>query len=94
MRLHELGAVLELVLSAGNGLAVQQLNEDGDVRGLDEIENVFPREVENSAHNAEAAQAAPEGAGGGRIRVCAQISKSEPDHRAATGRHEIRNSNT
>ena len=61
--------------------------------GLDEIENVFPREVENGAHDAEAAQATPEGASGGRVRVRAQVPKTEADRRAATGRHEIRNGN-
>src|SRR5690606_24469114 len=60
-----------------NVLAVHQLNQDGNVARLDDIENVFAQEVDDARCQAETGNAAPDG---GR---CLKISIAKCAHTPA-----------
>src|SRR5262249_2204991 len=60
IRLDEFRAIADLALAPGDGLSVQDLDDAGDMGRLDEIEDVFAREIERDARQSETDQPAPE----------------------------------
>ncbi len=52
MGLDEIGAERDLALAGGDILAVEELDQHRDVGGLDQIKDVFAREIERGADEA------------------------------------------
>ena len=57
---HDLPRIGDLALAAGHVPAVDQVHHDGDMAGLDDVEDVFAHPVERQRNEAEADDAAPE----------------------------------
>src|SRR5690606_29116038 len=78
--LHDLRRIGNLRSFVRHRLAVDQFDQDGDVPGLDDVENVFSGKVHGSAEDAEADDPAPQ------CRACLETFVTEAADAVANAR--------
>ncbi len=85
---HHRLRVGDLALAARHVRSVDQMHHDGDVAGLDEVEDVFAQPVEQHRDEAEAKNAAPHGEGE-RPVLAPDMADAITDAGAGAGRDDV-----